>query len=691
MSIYPSGEKSQGQASGFPDNQTLLATDANLISDKIEALEAAGSGDITNNFIQGAGADEAFGYPFATVYNENMQEASTTITAFNGGVVSYTQGNGYAEVTNTANSRGFRVSYNNLSSTNYILKLNIETTITDAQVDIYSEWPEFVQSVNGTGEYFIPFTSEVTAGGRVTITSPDSTDLKVYAVAIALPIESTLIARTEDIQTTIEKNLSKDSGLIYYNDFDNAFSIDDINFQFQNGSTKTLDLANKKASFSLDDSSAILFGDVSENKTKKFTRVSFLISNLVGSFYIRGKWGDTNFVNIDSDGFHSIDLDIIGGTDSVTLGRLLFRNETGSVTSFDLHNITISSYDNKQDLEQHKREVQIGYGAINSYNNNIDNPEDKGVVIGYNSKSDSKLSTSIGVNSNTEHTGFYGVVSGIEMLAVGHLAKSCGWRNTSIGAKAFAGGQSSTSLGAGACSFSSHEVALGRGSHGNPLNKGETTTGDSTVSHGSKMYFSNGWGHYYNTPPSGISINGTSSPKVPSSIEVGIIGQSAYDGRYPIYDAGTAYSLDDKVREGDVIYNCIQAGTGNLPSTSPTFWETLTLGDGSVYEVPSSEGSQGDTPAENAVAGGHIYLQSGYGTGGQDGGEVRIYSTPSNGTEGDNEQSQKTLEAKFTSDSSVVDGSRFYLLDTSDNTLKRVEFGADDSAGAGYKVLRVLN
>ena len=39
MSIYPSGVKSQGQASGFPDNQTLLATDANLISDKIETLE----------------------------------------------------------------------------------------------------------------------------------------------------------------------------------------------------------------------------------------------------------------------------------------------------------------------------------------------------------------------------------------------------------------------------------------------------------------------------------------------------------------------------------------------------------------------------------------------------------------------------------------------------------------------------
>ena len=39
MSIYPSGAKSQGQESTYPDDQTFLATDANLISDKIEILE----------------------------------------------------------------------------------------------------------------------------------------------------------------------------------------------------------------------------------------------------------------------------------------------------------------------------------------------------------------------------------------------------------------------------------------------------------------------------------------------------------------------------------------------------------------------------------------------------------------------------------------------------------------------------
>jgi hypothetical protein len=35
--------------------------------------------------------------------------------------------------------------------------------------------------------------------------------------------------------------------------------------------------------------------------------------------------------------------------------------------------------------------------------------------------------------------------------------------------------------------------------------------------------------------------------------------------------------------------------------------------------------------------------------------------------------------------------SRLLLLDLSDGTLKRVTFGADDSGGAGHKVLRVAN
>jgi hypothetical protein len=115
------------------------------------------------------------------------------------------------------------------------------------------------------------------------------------------------------------------------------------------------------------------------------------------------------------------------------------------------------------------------------------------------------------------------------------------------------------------------------------------------------------------------------------------------------------------------------------------------LNDGSVWSVPSSEGSQKDTPLQNAVEGGHIYLQAGYGTGGQDGGEVRFYSTPATGSEGDNVQSTRKLESKIVSDSSIVEGSRFFLLDTSDNTLKRVQFGDDDSAGVGFKTLKVAN
>ena len=40
MSIYPSGIKSKGIDSNLPDDQSFLASDANLISDKIETLES---------------------------------------------------------------------------------------------------------------------------------------------------------------------------------------------------------------------------------------------------------------------------------------------------------------------------------------------------------------------------------------------------------------------------------------------------------------------------------------------------------------------------------------------------------------------------------------------------------------------------------------------------------------------------
>jgi hypothetical protein len=52
---------------------------------------------------------------------------------------------------------------------------------------------------------------------------------------------------------------------------------------------------------------------------------------------------------------------------------------------------------------------------------------------------------------------------------------------------------------------------------------------------------------------------------------------------------------------------------------------------------------------------------------------------------------ENALEIAAKIDAQTGVDTRFLLLDVTDGTVKRVEFGADDSAGAGFKVLKVAN
>ena len=94
-----------------------------------------------------------------------------------------------------------------------------------------------------------------------------------------------------------------------------------------------------------------------------------------------------------------------------------------------------------------------------------------------------------------------------------------------------------------------------------------------------------------------------------------------------------------------------------------------------------------DTPTASNVKGANLEISAGVGTGTATSGNLDFSSAPS-GASGNTEN---TLEVGARIDGSSGVDTRFLLLDVTDGTLKRVEFGADDSAGAGFKVLKVAN
>jgi hypothetical protein len=96
------------------------------------------------------------------------------------------------------------------------------------------------------------------------------------------------------------------------------------------------------------------------------------------------------------------------------------------------------------------------------------------------------------------------------------------------------------------------------------------------------------------------------------------------------------------------------------------------------------------TPSDTNVGGGDFAICAGAGIGTGVGGDVLIQTAPA-GASGSSQNAWVTA-ASF--DAVATGGSeetRFMLLDLTAGTMKRVSFGADDSGGSGFKVLRVAN
>jgi hypothetical protein len=94
------------------------------------------------------------------------------------------------------------------------------------------------------------------------------------------------------------------------------------------------------------------------------------------------------------------------------------------------------------------------------------------------------------------------------------------------------------------------------------------------------------------------------------------------------------------------------------------------------------------TPSETNIQGGPLSLAAGRSTGTAKGGSVKIKTSPAGGS---SNNTKNTLITAAEFDAEVGVSTRFLLLDVTTGTLKRVSFGAADSGGTGFKVLRVEN
>tara|TARA_R100001244_G_scaffold131649_1_gene105250 strand:- start:691 stop:2493 length:1803 start_codon:yes stop_codon:yes gene_type:complete len=108
-----------------------------------------------------------------------------------------------------------------------------------------------------------------------------------------------------------------------------------------------------------------------------------------------------------------------------------------------------------------------------------------------------------------------------------------------------------------------------------------------------------------------------------------------------------------------------------------------------VYNITTASGLDADTtPTVTDTKGAILDISGGIGTGTAESGLLTFSSAPSSGV---SSNVLNTNEIAVQIDASVGVDSRFMLLDVTDGTLKRVEFGADDSAGAGFKTLKIAN
>lgn len=604
-------------------------------------------------------------FPYQVQYSNAFAVNADGVAAFNGGSFTYDSGNERINVTASADSRGVTLTFVNENSTEYLLFVDIESVTGASEIAIYSQWSTLIGNY-APGKHIIKFTSGAAPGGlgnKVVFAATAPGSFILNKISLYTINADALIDSPEQTAVAVAETVAKNSLTLLAHDFEDGL------YPYMSGYSITPTVVGGQLQANpVSGGQIVIIGykDGTYNfDIPEYVDVYLDIEIVDSELEIQPRWSNTTGVNFTTAG----------------TGKYLFRlRKVGDHAIAQLNHICITCVDGAGSIRINEvkvfqaensimrdRFVEIGWEA---YGTNSENT--RGVYIGQEAQSDQQYATILGYKASGYYDPTYGCASNNEIVVIGELAKGYGWRTTALGAKAQAGGQSSTALGAGAVCLSSHGLALGRGTYVPSV--GHIGVNVGTVIANLDLYFENGWGHQFNTPASGISIGSVATP---STVEVKLHGQDALDARFNGWDSGTSYSIGNFVQLANKVYIALTANSNKSPDTNPTDWDYL-------------HDTAGGVPASFNVAGGNIALHGGKGTGTGEGGEVRFYTAPANGASA-NQKNGSVLAGKFTGDSAIVSGTRFYLVDAATETAYRVKIGAADSGGTGKRALIIDN
>lgn len=632
------------------------------------------------------------GSAYSRVFQDNLQTDATGFTNFNGGVTSYDSVNNRLEVTASGSARGTEVQYTTTDGVDYILKIDV--TVGVDLIRVYSEWADIEAELTTSGTHEVKFTAPAGVGAfgdQVIITANAADTFYINSLEIFEVRTDRIGYSNSDVNTLLDQKVAlADVPTVYSEIFSQSDSLDSSVF----GSIGAPSISLTSGQLQVTDADTAKglranYGPGGLATDYDFIEIYLDIEILDNPVYVQSRWGEfTTGKTISTTGIYYFKLAITNKSTS-GINALSITSSVAGPTSFNLNAISFNLCDEFYDG---LKNVIIGENATSTKSQD----DYKGVIIGYNAYSNQTRTTAVGYEAKSEWSGIFksgaqgifGCASGDETIALGELAYAGGWRTSAVGANTAALGQSSSAFGAGAVSLSSHGVAFGRGCY---VPSYEMMFGNltdvQTVIAGQEIFFENSWGHKFNTPISNLSIGDHD----PENTTITLHGQDAFDARFPAWDVATTYTLNspflaadaDVVQHNGKAYKSLQTSTGVEPGVTAG-WETSWV---EFQDVPTS-GSGSGVPSEFDVNGGHIRVAAGRSTGSGTGGTAGFQIA--NGVATGQNIKQVLVDALVVDADAGGSETHVIIKDTSGNQL-RVGIGAADSAGAGFRTLRVPN
>lgn len=610
-------------------------------------------------------------YPYELVWSQDFETDITGITAFNGGIaVDSSQNGGFLEFTASANTKGVELSgYSLTDGLTYTLRLDIR----DAGANgfrVYSQWAQLVADITTTGVHYIDITAPVGSGafGDEIILATLSADvIQVNSMHLYLKNSEADIYTKGEVTTIVNDSLYnasvKYTSTIYANDYENN-STGTTCFSC----TGTLSGGSYSATL-VNASDYIVFGADLFGTTKYYlVEIDLTIDNPV---YARGTYAGTSNqaseYTISSSGKYTFLMMKKYAPAPIVNGFVIYTDNAN--TSVNVKSVIISAFptDNFDEWFNglndflNAETISIGQGGSVGTSGAIG--------LGWNHEVGNDM-LGIGRDVKAIFNDFYGGVGGYN-IANGRGAEAWAWRSHSDGSFAFAGTTSSTAVGSGSTALRVHGSSFGRGAY-TPRGVGqEPTKFVSTVLGGDlahHIHIANTWGHALpGVTPTGISI---SSYATPSANTVYIHGHDAKDAREICWQVGDTYNLGDYVQYNNKVYkSLVGSNTGNQPDVSTSEW---------VYGHDTSGGCQGDYN----VDAGNLGLVGGLPTGTGLGGNLMM-QVADGANQGQNVKQNPFSVAEYRPVNGEVDGTLYWLLDVSNNTLYRVKIGSNNSGPSG--------